>query len=333
MEEPELTNAVETMNSDPLLNKTELPLRAVYHPLGFSLELATNCHDVLAAAEESWGRFEKAFSEPALELRIGVVGDGSLECPPSPTFRAHRSLLSIIADAHNFVVCDLGQGFAFGWVTQAAVDYRAYLRYHFLEAATLCLLESLYAVALHAACVKTAGRGVLLCGDSGAGKSSLAFACARAGWTYISDDTIDLLHNRQDRFVVGNPHQIRFRESAARLFPELHGESITPRAAGKPSIELPTARLPEIVTADNCLVDYIVFLNRQEPDPPGLAPFPRDIAMQRFEQSLITVGEIREIQAASLRNLLSVDVLELRYRDLDWAVERLEQLVAQGGNI
>jgi len=58
---------------DPLLCEFEMPLVAVYHPLGFSLQIATNSQKVLAAAHESWGHFQKAFSGPTLQLRIGVL--------------------------------------------------------------------------------------------------------------------------------------------------------------------------------------------------------------------------------------------------------------------
>jgi hypothetical protein len=40
------------------------------------------------------------------------------------------------------------------------------------------------AEALHAAFVSREGEAFCLCGDSGSGKSSLSYACARAGWVY-----------------------------------------------------------------------------------------------------------------------------------------------------
>ena len=73
---------------------------------------------------------------------------------------------------------------------------------------------------------------MLLCGDSGAGKSSLAFACALKGWTYVADDSSRLIRGQQDRVVVGNPYQMRFRESAVHLFLELRNLPLTARASG-----------------------------------------------------------------------------------------------------
>jgi hypothetical protein len=132
----------------------------------------------------------------------------------------------------------------------------------------------------------------------------------------------------EDRIVVGNPNMFRFRDSAVHLFPELQGESIAKRTTGKPTIEFPSARIPEINTADSCSIDYIVFLNRREPEPPGLTPFPRDIALQWFEQG-ITADELREARLAAIHSLLNVEILELRYSNLDCAVRELEKLVVK----
>ena len=326
------TNTAGAVNpADPVLSYFRLPLRGAYYPLGFALEIATNSSEVLAAAEESWGGFHQKFSELPLRLEIGVMADGSRDCPPPPGCRSRGNLLTIVADAGNFCVCDLSRGFAFAWLTQSAAADRAYLRYYFLEAAVSTLLEALYLTPLHAACVQNGGRGVLLCGESGAGKSSLAFACARNGWTFLSDDSSAIVRKRRGRVVVGNPCQMRFRESAVELFPELKEQRVTPRATGKMAIELATAILPEIATQAECQVDYIVFLNRREPAPPSFLSVPKEIAWQYFQQYMcFGEDEVHQAQTASIHDLLTAKVFEMRYQDLDWAVERLGMLVREG---
>jgi hypothetical protein len=322
---------MESLTNDPLLYDFELPLWSVYYPLGFPVEVTTNSHEILAAAQESWGHFRKTFSEPPVQLRIGVVEGGPQECPPIPVCRGQFNLLTRIADPGNFVVCDIRQGSAFGWLTSAAVENRAYLRYCFLEGTALTLLSLLHLTPTHSACVQLHGRGVLLCGDSGAGKSSLAFACARNGWTFLSDDGSFLVRRGMERVVTGNPHQMRFRESAIELFPELKSQRITPRITGKMAIELATDSMPEISTTSECSINYIVFLNRREPEPPGLCCFPRNKALPWFEKT-ICYGEkaIRDAQKASLHNLLTAEILELRYSNLDFAVNQLKTLVREG---
>jgi hypothetical protein len=124
---------------------------------------------------------------------------------------------------------------------------------------------------------------------------------------------------------------MRFREAGLELFPELKKYPLTPRPVGEMAIEISTASMPEIATALTGTADYIVFLNRREPDPPCLVTFPKENALAWFEQ-VISFGEneVREAQVASLRRLLAIPVYDLRYRDLDWAVNRLEALVRKG---
>ena len=99
-----------------------------------------------------------------------------------------------------------------------------------------------------------------------------------------------------------------------------------PHAVSKPTIEFPSERVPQITIADKCSVSYIVFLNRRDPDPPGLVSYPSDIAQQWFEQG-VDADELREARLAAIHNLLNVEILELRYSDLNCAVEELERLV------
>ena len=326
-----VTEAKEEQLFDPYLYHAVMPYSAVYYPMGFPLKLVTNSQNVMRAAEESWGAFKPYFDIPTLRLNVGVLEDGSTECPAAPVFRAQQHLMVSTAEPGNFCVVDLAKGFSFAWLSAAAAAHTGYLRYHFLESAAMCHIANRYTAPIHGAYVELNRSGVLLCGDSGAGKSSLAFACARAGWTYITDDASFLVHGRNDRQVVGNCHTIRLRPSASELFPEVVGRPLTPRAAGKPSIEMATSTLPGIATANSADVDYVVYLNRAEGNPHELIEFPKEAARNYMYKHLCGMEELRRSQIASVERLLSAEVIELRYRDLDWAVDRLEQLVRERG--
>jgi hypothetical protein len=315
----------QTSAGDPLLCKVDLPLRAVFYPLGFAFEITTNSQAVLDAAGQSWGHAKQRERVPMLRLRVGVTKGTSQKCPPGPVVRCQQNLLSMVADAHNQAICDLNAGFAFAWLTEDAVRHSSYTRYHFLEAVALILISTSYATPIHAACVSRYGSGLLLCGDSGAGKSTLAYACARSGWLFTSDDSSYLKHNSHELRIAGNSHQLRFRPSARDLFPELQGRSVTPRAEGKPSIEVPTAELP-IVTADETLIHHIILLNRWPSAHAELVPLPREAASRYFEQYLPFPEKIQQAQSEALQTLCAADVYELRYHDLQQAVDCLDHL-------
>jgi hypothetical protein len=313
---------------DPLLCRVELPLREVFYPLGFAVEIITNSQSVLDAAGESWAGLNERRFRPALQLRIWIADGETEACPPSPAVRAHRNLLTIVADAEHQAICDLEAGSSFAWLSGAALRHRRYLRYHFIEAIALVLISTSYATAIHAACVSLHGRGILLCGDSGAGKSSLAYACARAGWTYTSDDACYLLRGSDKPLVIGNSHQLRFRPSASELFPELTGRDQTPRAEGKPSVEVPTRELPRLLTSDEAAVHAIVFLKRRSSPAAELVPLPKTVAIHRFHRAIAPYEEMQHLQAEAMRSLASAGVYELRYRDLPDAIELLGALVS-----
>jgi hypothetical protein len=317
--------------SHPMSQHTELPLQAVFYPLGFPVHIATNSEGILNAAAFSWEGIPKLFDTPPIELRICVTAGHSSHCPSAPVFRMQRNLLSHIADSDNFSICDLAQGFCSIWLTQAAVEHEDYLRFYFLEASVLCQIASRYTTPIHSACVELDGRGFLLCGDSGAGKSTLAYACAQSGWTYVTDDASYILHGREDRTIVGNCNQIRFRPAAAEFFPELEGREVTQRGEmGKPSIQLSQPQFRNIRRSNTSAIDYVVFLNRREVTHPEVAPFSREAARYFMQQPLIRVPEMVAVQDAAIDRLLEAEVLEIRYRDFDRAIEQLSCLAREG---
>lgn len=319
------------VHPDPIGCDFKLPLKAVFYPLGFTVEVATNSLDVLAAAEENWKSFGKRFSDPPVQLRVAVLEGRVTENLVPPVCRGQRNLVMFVAGSRDFAVCDLTTGFASCWLSASTVDNAAYLRYHFLDAMALLLIEALYLAPIHAGCVAFDGRGVLLCGDSGAGKSSLSFACARRGWTFISDDGSFLVRRSNQRVVVGNPHHLHFRESATELFADLRSHRLVRRTNGEIAIELTTANLPGLITSHQAPADFLVFLNRQPSGAASLRAFSKKRAATYLEQ-VVCYGEqhLREEQTSSLHDLLKLNVFELHYSDLDSAVSCLEGLVRTG---
>ncbi len=321
---------VELSLKDYLNARRKLTHEAMHFPLGYPVRVLSNSPRVLEAAEQSWSCFEPVFHGEPFELLIEVRAGSREALPPEPVHTIKSPLLIQVADLDNFYIADLKQGRAMGRVTPVTAGCPAYLRYHILEGATLSLIANMRAVPVHAACVRACGRGVLFCADSGEGKSSLAYAGARAGWTYVSDDSTYIPLHREDRLAIGNCNQIRFRPSGADLFPELAGYPLTPRATGKPSVEVRTSQWPEIKTANATVIDHVVFLNRKYADTQELIPLRPATVWPWFTQHLMAPPETRAAQEAALSQLLATGVFELRYSDLGWAIDRINQLAQKG---
>jgi hypothetical protein len=318
------------VTADPVLSAFELSLRRTFYPLGYPLVLETNSHDVIDAAEEGWGAFERTFSRDPVRVSLGVTESGSDSPLPAPVIRAREHLMSIVVDPENFMLCDFERGFAFGWVTRSTAADHPFLRYQFLTGGGATLAHLRAFAPLHGALVMRNETGVMLCGDSFAGKSTLAYACARAGWTYVSDDGAFLVRDRDDRYAVGDPQSIRFRTDAPELFPELAEYCPTVRPNGKIAIEILTREL-RIATAPGCNVDHVVFLDRGHSGRVSVRTFAADHAREYWMQyNVLGTEDVRAAQQRCHGRLLRAGLWRMQYSDLDHAVARLERLVDQG---
>lgn len=310
---------------DIFLAEFPLPLQKTLFPLGFPLELSTNSDAVISAAQQSWDAFPALFSEPPVRLSLAVTEHEDERLPARPKFRTHLHLMSIVSDAQNQVVCDFDNGLATGWITRRVAQASGFLRLHFLESSVSTLLVTAHLAPIHGALVTRRGVGVALCGDSFAGKSTLAYACARNGWTFICDDGAFLLRDRGERYAVGNPYRMRFRDDAAFLFPELRNFRVARRHNGALGIEAMTGDLP-ITTAQGCSIDNLVFLRRSRAGRARIERFDSSEALRWLERAtLFGPHELQESQRHAYRTLLDAGIWELHYSDLSEAVQVLEQ--------
>ena len=267
----------------------------------------------------------QVYDEEPMVLNFDVTAGDTL--PPAADFHSHRHLFAFVSDSRNLAICDTQARGGTAWLTSPAVEDTGFFRYNFLEAMALELIVSLYLTPFHAACVAREGRGVLLCGDSGMGKSSLAYGCGRRGWTYLSDDASYLLRRcAEQRVVLGHPHRVRLRPDSPRLFSELEGIVPTVRGNGKLSLDLGTEALR---TARTAVVDRFVLLKRSS----------GETRLRRVEKSEARAicepifywwdaGISGEQQRAFDVLLEGIEVYALEYSDLEIAIGLLEDAQA-----
>jgi hypothetical protein len=173
----------EELCADPLLYDAHLPLKATFHPMGHAVEIRSNSADVLRAAAKLWGRYPPLSDAEPVRIRVIVSAaqSGSLRRPWPPRGEGH--LFSIVHGVDDFALADLSGGFAFASLSQDSVSNPAYFCYHFLEPLAYAMLAAWHFVLLHASCISRKDSAIVLCGDSGAGKTCLAYACAKRGGT------------------------------------------------------------------------------------------------------------------------------------------------------
>jgi hypothetical protein len=316
-----------TARLDPLFIDKDLPLSATFYPAGFRVEIATNSRDVLEAAAESWSRYRPEFACDPIRFRVVVQPEGEL-CD-SPVHRAQGNLYAVVADANNFASVDLKSLTGMIFVSQKTASDHSWLRWFWVESLAYLLLAQRYLVPIHAGCVARNGTGVLLSGPASAGKSTLAFACGRAGWTFVTDDCTWLLPDSTERIAIGRSWQARFRPDAPLVFPELEGHILRARPNGKVSIEVPLSAFPEIHTDSRAPIGRLVFLERGPGREPGLFPITGEQAVHRIMTDLPSYGpEVNAMHDRTVRRLAEVPAYRLQYERVQDALELLAGLVA-----
>jgi hypothetical protein len=209
----------------PLVRPT---FEQVFGLMAEPLRFETNDPALLEAADVAFGRFARPVDGEPLVVRL-VVSDSVTGGRPTrpPDYHAQGHLLLISGEA-GVASVDVERGVASGVVSRAALDDLPLLRYTFIEAMGLSMLSRARGyVTLHAAGVVRDGVGVALLGPAGAGKSTLAMACARRGFGVVAEDAVFVRDAGRRLELWGLPWIQRLLPDARQHFPEL--EALEPR--------------------------------------------------------------------------------------------------------
>jgi len=306
-------------------------VRSVFYPMGFAVEVETNSPDVMAAARTDWERYPQISQGTPVRLRISV-SDRTGEIPDSPPNVAFDAAWMYVDHGpDNRAVACLSEGWGEVYLSGDRAADTDYVRYHFLEPLAYLLLAPRHFAFAHASCIALNGRAVVLCGEANAGKTCLAFACARRGWTYLSGDATHFLHGSADFTLAGRPFSIRLRESARDLFPELEVFPARLRPNQRLSIEADTGRL-DLATAFRARTSHLVFLERHPADAAKTERISTEETLRRLDAAVFFGNEdIRRNQRATLRHFASLPSVLLRYSDLAAAEVVLRALLADEG--
>jgi hypothetical protein len=122
---------------------------------------------------------------------------------------------------------------------------------------------------LHAGALARQGRGVLLPGTSGAGKSTTTVALVRAGFDFLGDDTVflsspsksaSLGSESTDIIATGFPDQVDVSEHTAGMVPELHYLLEEPLLPGRYKHSLRVEDVFGTRIVESCRPALVVFL-------------------------------------------------------------------------
>lgn len=229
------------MSADPLWSAVEAVHTARFAVLGLTIELAATDPRLVELAAESFGAFAPAPPDaPVLRIDAAFGSDERSTRPPPAHALRHRERAGLFTatDGASVVALDLPSGRAA--VFADAASEPTVIRHELIEALAWRFATHHGLIALHAACVIVDGTTLVLRGAGGAGKSTLAYAAARAGHTLVSEEVTWFDPHAPDArrapgpsgiepTLRGAPWRIGLEPSAIALFPEL--ASLAPAAA------------------------------------------------------------------------------------------------------
>jgi hypothetical protein len=111
--------------------------------------------------------------------------------PPSLDMVSGAGHLGGATAGSNFVMVSAEARAAVVAVSASMLRFPYHTRYELIEFAVFTLAARAQGlVSLHAACIAAAGRGILLMGASGSGKSTITLQCLKAGFEMVSEDSV-----------------------------------------------------------------------------------------------------------------------------------------------
>lgn len=190
-----------------------------FHPMGLNLCVATGCESLANAVCDAYGAFGPGNAAQPSDLRFEFGLKERNGGAADFTYELSSARASLQAGDAAQLVVDLTTGAARGDFSEPVIADRESFRLHVLHFALSAAIGGRGFLGLHAACIARSGRGILLRGASGAGKTVLAYAAASREFDMIGGSTTWVAPDEQTWW--GMPGRTYLRPSARALFPEL----------------------------------------------------------------------------------------------------------------
>lgn len=231
-----------------------------FSPLGLRLKLVSNHERIPQVARSAFGATVKAPTvltpDVVLELEVHDEDESSRL---SPTYDVGPDLLRQRLSPHSWVEVKRRGGQARGRISRQVLAHPALLRCEFLELPLYAALPHLGFVGFHGAALARDGKAILLRGRGGAGKTTLAYAAARAGFAAMADDVV--WFETATETLWGMPRWFHLTPDSRARFPELASRNPV-EVRGKSKITVEMSRLGGAEVTSSARPAAVVFLRR-----------------------------------------------------------------------
>jgi hypothetical protein len=325
---------------DFLKKDVETPLYGCYLAAGARLRIETNSESILAIARANLEPSDDGHDQEEVRLKLWVEDEHS-QCPATkPYFRGLGHLVFSGYDDRSSLLIDLRNRCGAGRFTQALARNPRYWKTAVFPSLLGIVGPSVGLTSLHCACVSWKGKGLLLAGGAGAGKSTLSLALAQAGLDFLSDDRTLVRSSNGKLLAFGLSHEMKQRADAVVHFPGLRSVECETFWCdtlwkGEPALRFDPVQLLGVTRAESCEPCWIVFLERQADPIFQLEEVAPEEAAMLLEQDLhLEMPEASQRQRLTVRALSQKFCYRLRYGggDPHAAAGALRQLFIEQGS-
>jgi hypothetical protein len=224
------------IESDPFGERTGNAMSRTLHLLGGRFRFESDNRDLLRLVDAAYSdlpahRF--ASTPPDFRVRLVLAPAANRQTrPPAISMLSGPDILGAATESSNFALLSVEQRSALICVTPRMLAFPYHARYELLEFAVFTLASRAQGlVPLHAACVGIDGKGIILMGDTGAGKTTVSLQCLLRGFDFLAEDSVfvapasmratgvaNFLHLRSDslRWVEGAQQRMIRRSPVIR---------------------------------------------------------------------------------------------------------------------
>lgn len=311
-------------DSDPFGEHASLRFEHEQPVLGANICFRSNSRALLRLAEHAYTDLPVHRLRGAAKLHVTLLltrkgPRAARRTEPQPLQLQHGAgLLAASTGASDYAVLAPLEGAALVVVSEDMLRFPYHIRYELIEFAVFTLAARTQGlVPLHAACVGIAGRGVLLMGDTGAGKSTVSLQCLLQGFDFLSEDSVfvqadTLRATGVANFLHVDSDSLRW-VAPARIAAAIRRSPVIRRRSGARKFELDLRRMPFKLAAAPLQISAVVILSARRA-PAGaelLRALPRQEKLRRLA-GLQSYGTSRPQWRVFAKSAAQLGVYELQ---------------------
>lgn len=316
---------------DPLGRFAPSAQRTILSVMGRSVDFETNCEDLFRRVEKLFSVYPRAVdATPQCRWRIIQHRASS---PGNRGFRrfafSDSNLRFAQVGQRSFYALDLESRTAVGSITEDVIKDELRIIIPFMDSLFCMSAASLGLVSLHANCVARGGRGVIILGEPGVGKTTVSYLAAREGMHFHADDGVFLEICQGELRAWGGFWPIVLRQETVEFFPELQSYASQFTYGDRALCYLNKGCL-QTHNAEPVLPICSIFLNQAPCSSPILAQLSALEVYQRLANRMLFAEEeqFAKQEDAVLCTLSTLPTYEFNYgKDPAAAVELIEDLL------